>query len=1060
MRVFDPTLGTQTGKPNAYDPRQLLLEAKLEGPILQLAAGRFTEARENSLAVLHPRSLAVYIVVAHSTRGSSSPDDALLSEGEVLTDQPIYHIEKVYEHTLNRAAFNFCTGLFGNGPSATQAGAIKAMRERICVQSIDGELTFLEGNTVLYVRHSKEGLVPGPLIYVPEVDSFFTVDANMELQCIPFHVIVMCEMGVEASGGMTTTAPAIMDRGKGPKPRNDLLTVPDGSLNAMDLGLTSVHKRRRVVEPVWSLNLGEHATALFQCRVDEPSSSGSGIDVVVCGESTIFHIDADTGILKIQRRIEVDVATAQSFPVFPMLSHTLMLTHQNTMSVYRGAELIWTAKLNPSLAPVVQSAVATFKGVAGLIVLLRDNGELSISYLGTTPGILDSRLSASRELDFERVDAELKQTQKRIRALTSGKTGANLAVSEQLRQQRLQEDLIFANHAPDALLSGAVAEAIAEQAKQDLARGSPVLTLKAGVLSVNGLRRRPKPHFDPKSRDDGRVQNIARVDGEPKYAAIDLTLEWTIGSGGQKVEKPKEIEQVQISVRTPPGLVVDEESFAITGSSSARRTLYIAFSSVEFMAADTQITITASYLTPEREPRVVSIGLDIPLDQLVSLRAPVRESPAMCTLDVNRQEPILLVDLFCDLVNAAANAAGIQPGAPHHEILGAAASRGLSTHAVGLAYPNGATATILLSKRASRYRIQASSFGALAHMVNEVYQRLLAAHRAQEENRASISPEPQPPLQVSIALSEAPIAQYMEVIDQHLALRQEQIINRELLDKQCQLYRAIQRRLLQRKKDKLPSGLDKLDILLMNSAEAIKSAASKLASLSIQARRSLSEVWASTNALVLILRLWLGLDTRHYEYLRSVFPTNVDETEEMGWIEMAAQGIRNTIQQLDAPETSVSGTVTNDNTQAKITNLLAASTDSMNLHSPISLAIQKDGGAIGQRLRWLLQMLCDKLAKGYRLRPPRYQTEATKPVVPSGATAATATATQAPSPSSIPESRASKVASSDGQASVPSASSLVRPKQTVVSQLPANIHIAGPSIASLTQGFELKKDTK
>jgi len=78
----------------------------------------------------------------------------------------------VYEHQLHRSAFSMVLGSFGgvNG------------REFLCVQSLDGTLSFFEQEIFAFIRFLPGFLLPGPLVFLPNTDSFLTVTSNWHVE--------------------------------------------------------------------------------------------------------------------------------------------------------------------------------------------------------------------------------------------------------------------------------------------------------------------------------------------------------------------------------------------------------------------------------------------------------------------------------------------------------------------------------------------------------------------------------------------------------------------------------------------------------------------------------------------------------------------------------------------------------------------------------------------------------------------------------------------------------------------------------------------------------------
>jgi Bardet-Biedl syndrome 9 protein len=148
-------VGSLTGtlriyRPSAKDfrPSDLVLEVALGGPILGVEIGLFGSASTTDvfLAVLHPRRLVVYHATS-TTVQSETGEDIFMS------------LHLLYKHSLARSAYNMCKGPFGNAKG----------KDYICVQSLDGELLFLEQERVSFSKFMPNFLVPGPICYVPQV---------------------------------------------------------------------------------------------------------------------------------------------------------------------------------------------------------------------------------------------------------------------------------------------------------------------------------------------------------------------------------------------------------------------------------------------------------------------------------------------------------------------------------------------------------------------------------------------------------------------------------------------------------------------------------------------------------------------------------------------------------------------------------------------------------------------------------------------------------------------------------------------------------------------------
>lgn len=83
------------------------------------------------------------------------------------------YLELLYEHKLRKTAYNFAIGPFGGHQN----------RDFICVQSLDGMLTFFEQDTQITHVGLPDFLLPGPLAYIVKNDSFITVSCDWGIVC-------------------------------------------------------------------------------------------------------------------------------------------------------------------------------------------------------------------------------------------------------------------------------------------------------------------------------------------------------------------------------------------------------------------------------------------------------------------------------------------------------------------------------------------------------------------------------------------------------------------------------------------------------------------------------------------------------------------------------------------------------------------------------------------------------------------------------------------------------------------------------------------------------------
>lgn len=135
-----------------FSPDDLLFTTQLESA-LQIECGIFSHIPQETIAVLHPRSLEVFALQGLNLR-------------------------QVYELKLQRNAFNFTFGKFGTYRDEGQ--------DFICIQSSDGALGFYEAENYLFAVQLPGFLVPGPFLYCNSTDSFLFCNSNMQIECYKY----------------------------------------------------------------------------------------------------------------------------------------------------------------------------------------------------------------------------------------------------------------------------------------------------------------------------------------------------------------------------------------------------------------------------------------------------------------------------------------------------------------------------------------------------------------------------------------------------------------------------------------------------------------------------------------------------------------------------------------------------------------------------------------------------------------------------------------------------------------------------------------------------------
>jgi Bardet-Biedl syndrome 9 protein len=182
---------------------------------------------------------------------------------------------------------------------------------------------------------------------------------------------------------------------------------------------------------------------------------------------------------------------------------------------------------------------------------------------------------------------------------------------------------------------------------------------------------------------------------------------------------------------------------------------------------------------------------------------------------------------------------------------------------------------------ANRYRIQSDTYDSLWLVAQEFVSRLQSHFSKQSQD-------------VTIIYKESlPMDDYRQLIDKHLELRQKTEGYKEMIEKYSVQFRAIQKRLLIKFKDKNPTSLDNMDALLEATYRQIVS----LSDSYLNTYRELSLLSNSLNCMsrlfVLLMSLAFHLNKDSVQVLESIMSIQVNDTSELGWEEIVNAGMAN-----------------------------------------------------------------------------------------------------------------------------------------------------------------------
>lgn len=170
---------------------------------------------------------------------------------------------------------------------------------------------------------------------------------------------------------------------------------------------------------------------------------------------------------------------------------------------------------------------------------------------------------------------------------------------------------------------------------------------------------------------------------------------------------------------------------------------------------------------------------------------------------------------------------------------------------------------------ANRYRIQSDTYDSLWIILQEFVSRLDAHFKKSGQ-------------QLEMVYHDAlPTDEFRLVIDRHLELRQSLEMLKDSLEKCCVQFRAIQKRLLIKFKDKSPTSLDNMDALLEATYRQIASISDSY----LLTQRELSLVTNSLNCMgslyVLLISLAFKFTKESFEILEAAMTSHVGDTSEL-----------------------------------------------------------------------------------------------------------------------------------------------------------------------------------
>ncbi|XP_049901956.1 protein PTHB1 isoform X1 [Epinephelus moara] len=385
-----------------------------------------------------------------------------------------------------------------------------------------------------------------------------------------------------------------------------------------------------------------------------------------------------------------------------------------------------------------------------------------------------------------------------------------------------------------------------------------------------------------------------------------------------KVKARCVVQASKLTVGIQPPLAVTQEQFVLEpmGVGSSTVVAFSAFLNGRYPAADLTGDVTVSYsspteLNPKGVPRVLQSRFSLPLALVCVPSFPAKTTKFKITVDTN-QPPVNLNAIFPEF---------------------SAKSEDKDGNSLAFQFLSGAKVTVQASKTSQRYRIQSDHFEDMWLVVKELVQRFdqhFSKLGVKDFKKSFSGP--------------LPLQEYFLSVDNHFQLRVSAQQYQDLLSERAVQFRAIQRRLLTRFKDKTPAPLQNLDTLL----DATYSQVIALAEAAEENRALLEEAFvrlrSATHLLVLLLSLWQGLTPDQTAILEATLLPLLQDTPQLGWEESC-----------DAAVSHLLRSCLSRSPKDQATSLAQAGGPMLGLPSDTA------------RLKKHITLMCDRIGKGGRL---------------------------------------------------------------------------------------------
>ncbi|KAM6282152.1 protein PTHB1 isoform 2-T3 [Porphyrio hochstetteri] len=393
------------------------------------------------------------------------------------------------------------------------------------------------------------------------------------------------------------------------------------------------------------------------------------------------------------------------------------------------------------------------------------------------------------------------------------------------------------------------------------------------------------------------------IDSEVKAEAVpSVTVKITIQSK-VTAQRPN----LAVCVPAPLAVTCDQFVFDDLEPDSCETVVLSVFLKGNCSPSELEGNCVFSCDTPTGIPKVAQCNFRLPLRLICCPGQPSKAANHKLTIDTNKP-PISFLTIFPDFVDS---------------------SEDDQVNVLGFQFLTGSKTTLLASKTSQRYRIQSDQLEDLWLITKELTLRLEEHFKKQNCKDFACTFSGSIPLQ-----------EYFELIDRHFELRLNAEKFRELLSERAVQFRAIERRLLTRFKDRIPAPLQHLDTLLEGTFREVIALADAAEENQANMFQAFTKLKSATHLVIMLISLWQKLSADQVAILEATFLPLAEDTQELGWEETV---------------------------DAAISYLLRTCLSKSSKEQALTLSNQLCMPKDTSKLKKNITLFCDRLAKGGRL---------------------------------------------------------------------------------------------